>query len=1281
MVDLRGEREGASRSDRSARAVGEPRGSYLPWWSRAAAAAAPGPSVDPPSPEDFRLLGEDLKDEMLKVTLEEFRLTEMRFETDSRLGRELLFLLSNPEWVRRTTETVDITRVAAASTTIEVDADPGYVVHEALDPDQGPLWLPLVALPPEMRSYDGRVFPEERDRRHRPLLNRRPLLPDLPVNIQVTDASGQRVAELPQAEVRRQLAAALAETLVARINHRAEENGDRGGPGGVAGVGVVLGREHQVLMAAAIAQVIAVIPGRDTSGRLPKSEWAKVVEASRSNRLEHLQRVLFDALTDEIDHIRADDRRHPMWLPSALLSREAQIVHAVRGIMIVVVPVSPTEPATFTVTMPSRRLGRRHHLYGHRSMADLRIALLVPGVHADRVINVLVPDGVQVPARRSGTLRVDAQITVAAPQQFEQLCQLADRLIGTGDGVAGDGEDSRWVRKQLAELTVVKLDAVIQALRHHYDVLSGTRDTGALVDALWRIRDPFDDLARADENDEQPPPEALRQQWAELRPRIARLRYLRRRLERNTASPGSVRFLAPAVDEFTLRADPIEAHVDIAVAPSDPPVLDTAAVVNLLNLLLLTGITVGLWLQRDGGDPSTRAQVLSALLAIFPTIQAARVTRPDPGLLNGLLQVPHFWLGLWTAVPGVVLAATLAFTESGLGAVFAGVICVLLQFAVQVRIWRHQFPPWYRWDPGIHLFTEHAPDHVGLNAVRTAWCRSLTNEALLLGRTAFPFVVVDDEHSDGLLALLSEAQGGRPRLSPSVARLEREGHRGYRRDVPEPAGTEATPSVNLLALFMATTTQQSAMFLVFRDEPPGLEQSGGPDGTRIVQRVPLTRGRLVPLEPPTWVLDVMVGIERRVADILTVGTNPLSAVSDATRSAGFSILNVRLPAPPPPQDTENRIWLRLRVGVPHRPGESLDRLAAFLQVVGALKEQDGVVVHLREVPQMPTLDATQTAPEDSFDELPGQPGLLAATSRLVMDTQVDIVSNGDRGVEWRLLPVCAPARVGLMSRLFSALEEHDPELVIAAAVSGVFNGISVIFLLCRAPADATGSARAMAGHVAERLEASDHAVVPTTKARRHVRIAAPHRPRALLKVQLRTPDRPGAVQHLLIELRARLCEAVADNSLEALDVLYALTPVVDGHALSGRLLLGLPHHPSGAEKEWENLQWQEIGAHRLPRPRRRRLRPRRRDARDAVQHELRPHDAAERRHRRHARPGPHRGADERAHRPDHGRPGLGPVLVSCRRSPRGSCPGRRSGARRSTPPAARCGRRAVPPRG
>jgi hypothetical protein len=42
------------------------------------------------------------------------------------------------------------------------------------------------------------------------------------------------------------------------------------------------------------------------------------------------------------------------------------------------------------------------------------------------------------------------------------------------------------------------------------------------------------------------------------------------------------------------------------------------------------------------------------------------------------------------------------------------------------------------------------------------------------------------------------------------------------------------------------------------------------------------------------------------------------------------------------------------------------------------------------------------------------------------------------------------------------------------------------------------------------------------------------------------------------------------------DVLYALTPVVDGQALSGRLLLRLPHHDRGDER-WVDVDWQGIG--------------------------------------------------------------------------------------------------------
>src|SRR5215213_5724018 len=94
-----------------------------------------------------RGLGRELTRELLDVTLEEFRLTESRFESDSRLGRELLYLLSNTGWVRRTTEVVDVSRVEAVETRVVVDVDVSYVAHEALRAVEGPIWLPLIALP------------------------------------------------------------------------------------------------------------------------------------------------------------------------------------------------------------------------------------------------------------------------------------------------------------------------------------------------------------------------------------------------------------------------------------------------------------------------------------------------------------------------------------------------------------------------------------------------------------------------------------------------------------------------------------------------------------------------------------------------------------------------------------------------------------------------------------------------------------------------------------------------------------------------------------------------------------------------------------------------------------------------------------------------------------------------------------------------------------------------------------------------------------------------------
>ena len=177
-------------------------------------------------------------------------------------------------------------------------------------------------------------------------------------------------------------------------------------------------------------------------------------------------------------------------------------------------------------------------------------------------------------------------------------------------------------------------------------------------------------------------------------------------------------------------------------------------------------------------------------------------------------------------------------------------------------------------------------------------------------------------------------------------------------------------------MLRGTAIGRSVTFLVFRDPPrpdwlavAGRARDAGGHPAREIRPVALDRGRLAPVEPPDWVLDVMIGVRGDDAELPFDG-HPLVRVAQAAKKANFTLLNVQLPAPPPLQEVEERQWLRLRVGVPYRRGDSLRKLVRFLAALDSL-EDDGVLVHLREVPQMETLDATQTAPEDSFDELPG----------------------------------------------------------------------------------------------------------------------------------------------------------------------------------------------------------------------------------------------------------------------------------------------------------------------
>lgn len=1148
-------------------------------------------------------LGGELARELLDVTLEEFRLTESRFETDSRLGRELLYLLSNTEWIRRTTEILDISRVSAVETRVVVDIDVSYVAHEALRTVDGPIWLPLIALPRQVGPATDAA--------------------DAPVSVDVTDSGGSRVAEVPPAEVGRQLAAALAETLVTRLYRR---TGVRDADAGQAT------RDHQVLLAAVLARLLTRPPG--TGAGTPRA-GDPTSATPRGNRLQLAQGRLRERLAAEVQAAVQEDARSRQPegdstavdddARSTLTSREAEIVQAIRGCTLVVVPVDPAGPPTsFTVGMPARALVRTP-AGRHASVARVRVALLVPSTHADRVIEVVVPDGVRCldTGNTAGPSAVaEARIEVLAPQQFEQLRLLLDRMLRS------DRPPHGWVRKQLAELAVVKLHAAIHCLRHHYTAedgsgtgpggVSGPGDGGRarteqLRRALRDLREPLDAEAHGRVVD-------LGTPWARALPLLPER--LRRRLDRSTTSPGSIRFRATAIEEFTLRSEPTEAYVELVVVPGDSPTLGTARAVNGINVVVLAGVTA-LLASADAANGS-RAEVLATLLTIFPTIQASRLRQPDSTRLAGLLTMRHFKVGLLTAVPGLLLAGVLAFAPEGGWLLAAALLAVALQVGCHL---------WIRWlgdaaasgrislrrrRPRVVLQTVRSADHRTFDVLRSAWCRSLTGDVLLLGRTAHPYVAVDRDEPGSLADLLTGAQGDLGVLPPAPRSAIRRVLRDFRlgeapaSDREAAAEAVAREPVNLLGMLRGTAIGRSVTFLVFRDPPkPDWLAAAGrmrdADGhpVREIRPIALDRGRLAPMEPPDWVLDVMIGVPDDIADV-AFGKHPLVRVADAAKRANFTLLNVQLPAPPPLQDVAERQWLRLRVGVPYRRGDSLRKLVQFLGALDSLRAED-VLVHLREVPQMQTLDATQTAPEDSFDELPGArvPSVgKTTTGRLVTDADVRVPS-GPADL-WRLVAVCAQPRAGLLAEVLAALHEHAGMRSLAGAISGVFNGTAVVFLLCR-PERTGGVDAAAVSRGLERALRPHRTVVQLLEGVRPTVIGGP--PRPLLRVQIRTPDRPGVMQDLLRELArqvhreahaatdartlvradrltdgantaprpaSRELPVVGNGAEPSVDVLYALTPVVDGQALSGRLLLRLPHHHRGDER-WVDVDWQDIG--------------------------------------------------------------------------------------------------------
>ena len=306
-----------------------------------------------------------------RVTSQEFRWQESHYDIDSRRGRELLFLIAHHEWVRATAEIVNVSRCDAVDTTISIDIDLDQITHEEYRGRTGRMWLPVIVLPPPAPEKNNKpmILPASR--------------PEPDPFTTVTDAAGGLLPMLPQADVRHQISAAIAEIIVniavARWPGPEDER-------------PTATRDQRLLLAAAIYRLLhpepTMLPGTTGQAASPSQDGAGLSAGygrAEPPRIEKAKEQLGKLLKSYGDLLLASglprsggghaepsdgdghpgttqpgsaaaDPEAPRFAPE-LVRRAVMVLEAVAQSVIVVVPVArESAPTVLTVRVPTRRL-------------------------------------------------------------------------------------------------------------------------------------------------------------------------------------------------------------------------------------------------------------------------------------------------------------------------------------------------------------------------------------------------------------------------------------------------------------------------------------------------------------------------------------------------------------------------------------------------------------------------------------------------------------------------------------------------------------------------------------------------------------------------------------------------------------------------------------------------------------------------------------------------------------------------------------------------------------
>ncbi len=415
-------------------------------------------TVDSAAEDSLVELAADLFGAVQSVTPAEFTWQEAHYDHDSRLGRELLFLMANYDWVRATSEIVDITRSDTIETTIKIDVDLSQVTHEAFRQRTGPIWLPVAVLPPYIRRDDP-TAPAEADAG--------PREPDLFAT--VTDAAGKPVPMMPTAELQHQIAAAMAEIIAKMAVSYMPTDGQ-------PTAGAVATRDQRLLLSAAIYRVLR-------QGSDEESEPAASVSAIDSPRLTEAREELlsivgyFNLQLESLTGDKEARTRGDHTLPAELARRAVKVLLALRESLIVVVLMDyVVAPSVLSVRVPPRTLTvssaslLRPRTWIIRPVGRLEIAVLLATADADRQIQVNLPDGVSVDRRAGGGAdgpngpRLD--ITVHTPLPLQDL-SVALAQVTVAQQHARDKSWPTALVRPFMDLVRVSAAEAVDVLRHY----------------------------------------------------------------------------------------------------------------------------------------------------------------------------------------------------------------------------------------------------------------------------------------------------------------------------------------------------------------------------------------------------------------------------------------------------------------------------------------------------------------------------------------------------------------------------------------------------------------------------------------------------------------------------------------------------------------------------------------------------------------------------------------------------------------------------------------------